>query len=1027
MLKKLLLPFLFLAFTAQMAFAQTGGISGTVTNGKGEPIPTANVLLVEISKGTATNLQGKYSIKDIEVGTYTLRVSFVGYDTYEKKVTIESGEATVHDVTLESGAVSLTELVVTGYTVETKASLTGSVASVDMENLEGVPVQNTGSLLQGTVPGVTVTSTSGSPGAGFIVKIRGAGSINAGTRPLYIVDGVQVSFSGSPGNEIDVSPLNVIDPDNIASIEVLKDAAATAIYGAQGANGVVLITTKTGQKGATQISASVSRGVSTPIIGVDFFNKDQYLEYMERAIEYRYQGSLIRTPQEMIQDILFAKYGYPSDAPAFIDGTASVVRTPYSEIADTDWLDFIYRPAVTQQYDLSFSGGDEKTTFYLGLGYENTEGQVKNSDFRRFSLSTNVDHHATEKLTLGMNLAIAESRSRGNCQDGSTFSCVIAKAIMEAPIAFPYLENGDYNPNVHSGLDDNIALLINEVDRIAQVFHLLGNLSATYEFAPWISLRTQVGMDYRNTRDRTWEPPKGTFHGTGDAEGAARYTSSFSANAVLNFRKTFNEDHNISGLLGAEYRRNFARVISAASRGFPGNLFEELGAGATPIDASGFVDEFRIAGYFTNLKYNYDNRYFLSGTVRYDGSSRFGAENRWGLFPALSAAWAISEEDFFNVGFIDFLKLRASYGVAGNSRIGLYAARGLYNVSGSYEGVVGLNPFQLANPLLTWEESKQANIGINANMFNDRLNITVDLYQKTNKGLLLESPLPGSTSFDDITKNSGVVRNRGVEFGINSTNINAGNFQWRTRLHFTVAKNEVLELAKGVNMLDPGDELPIAIGHSIGALRLVEWAGVNPVDGRPMWYTKDGKLTYQPQFNRDSEWHDSSEEDVLGGFGTTLAYKGISLDVFFQFSLGKRAHPSMIWGDALTELGEEHDNGIVRALTHSWQRPGDLVPIAAPIWGTERYPGTVSYADVSSTNSWYDASYIRFKTARLSYSLPTSITEKINVGSVMFYVAGLNLVTWTSWPGLDPEVPGAFVSASYPQARRITGGIQIKF
>ncbi len=1005
---------------------QTGSITGTVTNEDGEPVPTANVLLVEINRGAATNLEGEYTIEDVEVGTYTLRVSFVGYKTYRDQVTIEAGEMLVKDIVLQTGAVNLKELVVTGYGVETRASLTGAVTSVQMEEVQRVPVQNTGSLLQGRVAGVVVTSTSGSPGSGFNIQIRGAGSINANTRPLYIVDGVQVSFSNRSENQVDVSPLNVIDPDNIASIEVLKDAAATAIYGAQGANGVVLITTKSGQPGQTEITFSASRGAVTPILSMDRVNTEQWLELTERAAAYRFKGRLRRTPKELIQDIIFLRYGYPAGAPAFIDGTERLVRTPYSQIHNTDWFDFIYRRGVTQEYDLSFSGGSNQTTFYIAGGYEYTEGQIKKTDFRRFSLRTNINHDFTEKFSLGLNLGITESRSRAHCQDGSVFSCPFSKALMEVPITFPYLENGDYNPNVLSGLDDNIAVLLDLKDHVAQVFHLLGDLSTTYDFAPWLSLQAQVGMDYRNTRNRAFEAPIATFHGLGEAREVAQYIASFNTSAVLSFRQSFGESHSVSGLIGGEYRRDFTREIEAQARNFPGTLFEVIGAGANPTVARGFVDEFRIAGYFANLKYNYEDRYFISGTLRYDGSSRFGRENRWGFFPAVSAAWVISEEDFFNAGFVNFLKLRASYGVAGNSRIGRYAALGLYEVDGSYSGRVGLNPEQLANPILTWEESKQANIGLDATFFIGRLSATVNVYQKINEGLLLETPLPVSTSFENIVRNAGKVRNRGIEFSMSSININTQDFRWATRFQVSIAKNEVLALSKGVQMLFPGALQPIAVGHSIGALHIIEYAGVNPVDGRPMWYTQDGKLTYNPVFNRDAEFHDGGEEDVTGGLGTTFSYKGLTLDVFFQFMFGKHAFPESAW-EYISEFGEEHTPTLVKMLTQSWQNPGDYVPIPAPIWGTERYPGTRSYANILSTQSFYDASYMRLKTARLSYSLPTSITEAIDVSNVMLYVSGLNLVTWTSWPGVDPEVPGTFVDSSYPSARRITGGIEINF
>lgn len=585
---------------------------------------------------------------------------------------------------------------------------------------------------------------------------------------------------------------------------------------------------------------------------------------------------------------------------------------------------------------------------------------------------------------------------------------------------------------MYSGIDDNIAVEINEMKRISQVFHLVGDLSTTYDFSPRLSLKAQVGIDYSNARDKAFEKPVATFSGLGELRNWNQYTSSLNANVVLNYNRTYSGIHNISALVGIDYRRDRQRTMLSQAKGFPGGLLDVMSAGAKPTMASGYVENFRTAGYFVNLKYNFDQSYFISGTIRYSGSSRFGSKNRWGLFPAISAAWVVSKEDFFKANFVNFLKLRASYGSTGNSYIGRYESLGLFSVNSgvytasTYNGVTGLNPTQLANPFLSWERATQLNIGFNATLFNGRLTSTFNIYRKTNSGLLLATPLPSSTGFTSITKNAGKIRNSGIEFSLNTINIRSGDFQWSTQLQLSVYKNEVLKLSKGVNMLFPGDVQPIAVGHSLGALHVVEWAGVNPVDGRPMWYTQDGKLTYNPKFNRDAEWHDGSENDVTGGLGTTFNYKGLTLDVFFQYSLGKHAHSSIIWNHR-AEFGQEHHATDMKLWTHSWQEPGDLVAIPAPIWGTEQYPGTISYANVLSTNAWYDASYIRLKTVRLSYSLPTSLIEKMNISNLMFYISGLNLLTWTSWPGLDPEVNGAFVTASYPSARRITGGIEIKF
>ncbi len=1014
MLRKLLLPFLFVAFFVFQAMAQTGSITGTVTNEEGEPVPTANVLLVEIGRGAATNLQGEYTIEDVPPGTYTLRVSFVGYETYEAQVTIEAGETLTKEVVLKQAAVGLNELIVTGYGVETKASLTGSVASVSVEEMEHVPVQNTGGLLQGRAAGVQVTSTSGSPGAGFEITIRGAGSINAGSRPLYIVDGVQLSFSN--GSELlDQPPLNVIDPDNIESIEVLKDVAATAIYGAQGANGVVIITTKSGRTGPTKISTSISRGVTTPITPLDMMNSQQWLEWFTRA--YMYTDNLSRDQAvNKVQFTLLEQYGY---AP----------NTSYSEVRYTDWIDFIYKPGVTWEYNLSFSGGGDDTRFYIAGGYETVNGHIKDSDFTRYSLRTNVTHDVNSNFSLGVNLGITQSLFTGICQDGDFIGCPVSGALFEVPISYPYLESGAYNPNVRFGLPNNLAVVFNETERISEVFHMIGNISANYDFTSWLNLEVKFGLDYRNIRNKAFFTPVAEPSEGGDINTNVEYVNSFNTSAVLNFRQTF-DLHNFSGLLGVEYRRDFTREIEASGIGLPGGTFDVLSATAEPEGVGGFEDAFRIAGYFLNLKYNYDQRYIISATARYDGSSRFGAENRWGFFPAVSAAWRISEEDFFTVDFVESLKLRASYGVAGNSLIGLYAARGLYGVTGTYATVTGLAPIQLANRRLTWEESVQKNIGLDFVLFSGRISGTINVYQKNNVGLLLAVPLPASSSFQSIIQNIGEIRNRGVEVALHTVNINTDNFIWSTNFNVALAQNEVVRLAEGVQMLFPNSQLPIAVGHSINAIRRVRWAGVNPVDGRPMWYDGNGNITYRPKFASDAKFGDGGEEDVVGGFGNTFSYKGLSLNIFFQFSFGKTAMPNTAWDLANTQIGAIATNGLVMALTRSWQNPGDVVWIPAPQIGITTYPGTDQYSrslGAYTSAAFFDASYIRLKSIRLSYSLPASVIGSLNIDDLSLFVAGSNLYTWTSYIGFDPEQAVVVGHSSYPAGRTVNAGIDIQF
>lgn len=999
------------ALFVPMTFAQSGSITGKVTNAEsGEVVPTANVLLVEISRGAATNLEGVYSIDDVPAGTYTLRVTFVGYQAYEEEVTIQAGQQLTHDVELQPGEIGLDELVVTGYGVETQRELTGSISKVSSEDFEDVPVQSTAGILQGRAAGVQVTASSGTAGAAFEVDIRGDGSINAGDDPLYIVDGVQISFAQNPSDND--SPLNNINPKDIESIEVLKDAAAASIYGAQAANGVVLITTKRGQEGATQVSASVQRGAREFVRNVDYMNTDQWIEWQRLAYDIR--GLSQAQADEAIRNTL-PSYGHDRD-------------TPFSELPNTDWFDLITRPGATQIYNMSLSGGNEDTRFYISGGYEKDEDQLRASHFERFNLRTNIDHTVSSNFSTSLNLSLSNSKSRNICEDGFFVNCPLSGVTFLLPFGYPYNEDGSYNTSFPGfGQIVNPEVVLNEDVARRSSVQIIGDISATYNFTSWLSLRTQFGLDWRNARNYDYANQIARPDLGGNLFEGIDTNVNFTTNTVLNFRQTFDEVHNFSGLLGGEYRRDYARDVNAVGRGFSTPLFKVLDGAATPISASGDFSEFRVAGYFGNLKYNYDNRYFVNVTARYDGSSRFGSENRWGFFPSASAAWAIAEEEFFDVDAVEQLKLRASYGVTGNSQIGRYAALGLYELSGSYNGVTGLEPDQLANTILTWEESSSVNVGVDYSLWGGRLSGTIDAYQRDNTELLLNTPLPSSSSFGSITRNIGHVRNKGIEFSFNSVNVDIGDFVWTSNFNIAWVDDEIMELTEGTEQLFPGSTTPFEVGRSQSALDLTRWAGVNPADGRPMWYDVDGNITYQPSEEDEVAFHEDGTKDITGGFGNRFTYKGLTLNVFFQYAFGGVSEPAQVtvWG--MTQAAGSASLPVVEMLTESWKQPGDMAPIPSPLpLGVFEHTDT----DFWGTNSdmlYYSNNYIRLKNATLSYNLPSSLVDRVGLGNVRLYVTGLNLLTFDNYPGYDPEATGITTAASIPVARQINGGIEVQF
>lgn len=576
------------------------------------------------------------------------------------------------------------------------------------------------------------------------------------------------------------------------------------------------------------------------------------------------------------------------------------------------------------------------------------------------------------------------------------------------------------------GASNNPAIqLSDERVRETNVLQILGSIGATYNFKSWLSLATRLGMDFRQENETFFSSPIANPGVNGSLTEIVAPTTNFLTSTTLSFSQSFDEVNNVSGLIGFEYRRDFTRQVSATGNGFPNPLFRVLNTTANPTGAGGFTNEFRQAGYFGQVKYNYDQRYFAKFSARYDGSSRFGADNRFGFFPSGSVAWSISDENFYNIGALTTLKLRASYGVTGNSQIGRFAALGLFSTAGSFSGSTGLRPTQLANPQLTWERSATLNVGLDFGLLSGRIDGSLDIYRKDNSELLLNQPLPLDSGFGAITRNVGKVRNKGIEFIVNSVNVRVGDFQWNSRFNISINTNEVLELSSGEEQLNPAGTQPVAVGHSINAWRVIQYAGVNPADGRPIWYDANGELTYTPDFDDDAKFFDGAEEDAFGGIGNTFRYKGLSLSTFFQFSYGQTAIPQHVVAFGLNQVGGSFTNGLEQRLTDAWRKPGDIAPYPAPTRAFT-YAESIGYFTTSS-DKLYDASYIRLKDVTLAYNLPTSLTQKLSLGNVRFHLSGLNLVTWTSYIGFDPEVAGDLTQASIPVGRTVTGGIEVQF
>ncbi len=1018
-----------------LALAQTGSLSGQITDAEvGHPIPGANVFIPELNRGDVSNRDGNYTIANLPPGTYTLRVSFIGYRTYVQTVEISAGITKEINVTLNIEAIHFDELVVTGYAAVPKREITGAITTIQAREIQDVPLQNVEGLLQGRAAGVQVQSVSGNPGGAFRVQVRGQGSINAASEPLYIVDGIQISQS-----ELSIyasqSPLNAIDPTNIESIEVLKDQAAAAIYGSQAAAGVVIINTRRGFEGATRISARLERGGRIPLKRVNYINTEQYLDYMAEARYHLGQHPSIEAAREWQENWFRSYFGTPIWTSE--DLAKPFAERPVGPLANTNWYDDVLtHRGATQKYSISATGGDQTTRFFVSTGYENTESHLLPDRFERFNVRTNIDQRMSNRVNSTLNLNLTRGYQFGICQDGNWINCQPSQAMFEAPMSFPYLADGEYNPLTRFGLTNNPVVIQNEVTRDVTFISIIGNANLDYRATDWLSIRGMIGVDYRHTEDVRFDSPITRPAESGLLITFNRRVQNFNANLVANMRRTYAGVHTVSGIMGAEYRRDYSDFTSFQGQGFPGNFFRVPDAAAEAMNISGAFGEFRIGSYFANAQYNYAEKYFISLVGRYDGHSRFGAEQRWGFFPSISGAWRISEERFFNIGLFSELKIRAGYGTAGNANIGNYAARGLYSAVGSYQGITSLAPDQLENVNLTWEESREINLGLDVALFGGRIAAEFDLFRRKNVELLFDRNLPIDSGFESITENVGTVQNEGFEIALNTVNFHTRDFTWSSRFNIGILRNEVLELPRDHDgefiTINPNNfTQTIKVGQPLGIIFARRWAGVNPADGRPMWYDANGNITYTPSAVGDADFYKDGVQNITGGLGNTINYKGLSMDIFFEFNFGQWGFANTDWfftrtPDFLMNLHEMVED--------RWRQPGDITYLPKAIVVGGNYPETADFRVTHSTNAIYNASYIKLKSITISYDLPRSLTDQLNIGGMRLFVTGANLYTWTAWPWYDPELAfnptdifGNFTQASYPGFRQFTTGLEVQF
>lgn len=1023
-----------------VAIAADRRIRGTITDGvSGRPIAGASVVVKETGRGTTTDEQGNFAMNVPEGNKpVVLVVSSVGYE--RREITVAANQSSVN-VKMKSIDTGLDEVVVTGYTTQTKRTITGAMSSIKGEDIENMAVQSFDQAMQGRMAGVLIQGGSGVPGGPTNVVIRGHGSISAGTEPLYIVDGVEVNTSDSPSDVVASNPLAYLDPNEIESIEVLKDAAAASIYGAQAGNGVVLITTKKGQAGKTRFSLGYYHGITAPMASIDVLNTQEYLSSRMEALA---NANPELSPAAIRTEVLMQ-----SQLPVNLTD-AQIAKLP-----SYDWQNEAFVTGTTDNASLAVSGGTGKTTFRLSTSLNNTEGTVIGNDFLRASSYLRVGHDISKKVSIWSSINLSWLKRNGSYtsyRSGAYFPAPQYSAPYMLPFLPIYDDEGNFNvppkgEQFPGNLPYNAIQITNMNTQRADTRNLSGNFRLTYKVMPGLDFVSNYSVYFRNYDTRVYVDPRTQpgYARRGQLSISNQGASTFSTTQTLTYNKRLMGGHRINTLMGVEYYGYNRQRSNSSGEGFPSHEFRTLASAATILNASETHLEYKRAGIFGQLSYDYMSRYMLSGVLRYDGSSRFGADNLFGWFPAISAGWDIASENFLRrSSWIHQLKLRASYGATGNSSITAHAAKALYRGTGSYGNKPGIQLYQLGNPDLRWEKNVEGNIGVDYSFFNRRLSGAIDVFHRRSADLLLRRPLPWSSGYSSVFQNVGEVVNKGLEIQVSTVNIKTRDFEWSSDFNITFQKNKVTKLYVEVSTDDEEEEsmddvlaLPglssVRLGYPLQTNFRSQYAGVNPATGRPMWWYGEEKISYDPGGQGSTSYtpygRGNRLSDYYGGFANTIRYKRVELGVFFQYDMGRELYNST--NTRWYEAGSLQQNSTQRAYDLRWTHPGQMTAFPRPIDGSAEL--LAKKANISSSRYLEDASYIRLKRMSLNYNLPKQFLQKFSLSSAKVYAEAVNLATFTKWTGYDPEFyimdDSNFESnlGQIPQARAYTIGVSLNF
>jgi TonB-linked SusC/RagA family outer membrane protein len=977
MLMKKILLFIAFLYSCIFAEAQNRSISGKIVDDKGNGVANASVVVKGTTVGTVTNANGSFTLS-VPSTARAIVVSYIGMG--EKEISLTSSNT--YDVSLSANSKNdLQEIVVVGYGTQRRANVTSAQTTVKAQEIENRPFTSVDQMLQGKVAGLQAPLFSGQPGAAQNIRIRGIGSVSAGANPLYVVDGVIINSGDLSRVATTANSLAGINTNDIESVNVLKDAQATSIYGSRGANGVIVITTKKGRAGKTKFRVDAEAGYTSKIDlpeGNRFLNSDEYIMLLEEGV--RNSGGT----QAQV-DAIAAQYGKGNGV-------------------NTNWLDLITKQGSQQQYNVSASGGDAKNQFYLSGGYFNQEANVINSDFKRYSLRANFKHIATDKLNFSFTAAGSNSIQH-TPNSGGAFANPVGSLPFLRPTQNPY--NADGTLNI-SRTGNNFSSQYNPL-YIAQYnrndlnsTQLEGTLSGEYLILKNLKFTSRFGVDYDNLEEyRFWNQYHGdgvSYGGSGDAFNT-RYFNWIATNQ-LDYYTTVGKEgkFRIDAKLGYESQKSKQYNISTRTEGFPppNSLYLTINA-ATVKQASNNIADYDFAGVYSTASISYQDKYILSGSYRRDGSSRFSDENRYGNFWSIGGAWNADKENFLSdVSFLSSLKLRGSYGLTGNAAgIGNYAWRQTYGFGANYNGLPGGTFNVVGNSDLQWESTNQGDIGLDASFLKNRISLVFDWYNRISDQLIFNDPISPTTGFLSVTRNIGKLQNRGYEVTLDATPLKLKDFIWNVSFNVSHNKNKVKKLPGGKDIIDGA--FILREGYDYRTFYVREWDGVDPATGNPSWWVDSSHTAATSTYsNAQRQLIGSASPSFFGGFSSTVAYKGFDVEAEFNYNYGNLVRDQWIF---YTIDGVDPTSNKTLLNLQRWQKPGDITNVPKYVYGSTNSSSSFS------TRFLYKGDFIRLRNITVGYNMSTNLVSRLKLSTVRFYLRGTNLWTKTYDKNLtlDPE------------------------